>query len=173
LIGPARSKLVDRAALLALCLMLAAALAMRLFEYEGVARETGDTGGVEAIDLGGGVSLPRGAAVRRQVLLGACWAPVMIDFVDPSPHGRDASTAVLPNPGDRVFYAYRGWTLGGRLATAGMGVLHFAWRAGAVLRMDGAGGRNALAVKVTVPAGCGVRPEDALAALRQDVLARR
>jgi hypothetical protein len=173
LISPGRAKLVDRAALLALCLLLAAALAMRLFDHEDVARGTEKTGEGEAVDLGAGVSLPRGAAGHRRVLLSACQPPVMIDFVDPSSHGRDASTTVLPNPGDQVFYAYRGWTLGGRLATAEMAMMHFAWRAGAILRMDGAGGRNALAIKVTVPDGCTARPEDALATMRRDVLARR
>ena len=146
---------------------------MRLLTPEGAAPGTWGTGTVEAIDLRGGVSLPRGPAVRREVLLDGCWTPVTVEFVEPSPHGRDASLAAPPDPGDRVFYAYRGWTLSGRLAATGVSVLHFAWRAAAVLRLDQARGRDALAVKMTVPAVCLAGPEDALAALRQLVLNSR
>lgn len=164
-LAPARPGTVDRAALLALCLLIVGSVALKVEAYQGGPEPSPSND--RAVDLGQGVTVPRSGAARRGVRVGACLDPVTADFVDPSPHGEDASLAAPPAPGDRVVYVYRRWTLGGRLATAELGALHFARRALGVLRMGGDAARREMAVKLTIPAGCDASPEDAMAALRQ------
>ena len=162
---------INRAALAALCLLLAGAVMLRV---RAVTDTPAQTAGpvLAAVGLGEGVSWAGTLAERREVLLGACWAPALVEVVEPSPHGRDASL-VSATPGARVFYAYRGAILSGRLAVTELIARHFAGRAAALLTRDGAGRRDNLAVKMTLPADCGAAPEDVLAALRRDVASGR
>lgn len=164
-----RLRTADRTALAVLCLLLAISVSARIYVYWTMAPGSELAAVSDAVDLGDGVSLPRKDAVRHWVQISSCAAPVTIDFVEPSPHGSDTSLAPAPDPNDRVFYLYRGSTLGDPRAAMKLNALYFLRRAGAVLRISGSEVRDRLAVKVIVPAGCGVSPEDAMAALRQDV----
>lgn len=157
----------DRAGLGALCLLLALSVSMRVQAYGTGPAAPEPAAAVAAVDLGAGVVLTRAEAVRRVVWTAACPRPVVADFVEPSPHGTDTSLAAPRDPNDRVVYVYRGWTLDGPRAAMALGVLHFVHRAGAVLRMRSASARNALAVKLVVPAGCDTTPEAVMAALRR------
>lgn len=163
----ARPELTDRAGLAALCLLLALSVAVRVHAY----RNDGPAAAVEAevIDLGAGVHLPRTGAVRRMIWTGACSRPVIADFVEASPHGRDASLSVADDPDDRVAYLYRGRVLEGRHAAMSLSLLHFVRRAGAVMMVGGAVARDELAVKLTVPASCDAPLHEVVSALLQDV----
>lgn len=161
----------DRLAVVALCLLLVLSVATRLMPPADATPTAGVGDPAVVVDLGEGVGLPRAAAGPRAVLVGACWAPVPVEFVEPLPHGTDTSLAGPANAGDRVFYAYRGWMLGGRFSLTELAILHLAWRGASILRLNGAAARDTLAVKLTIPAGCAAAPEDALAALRQELRA--
>ena len=155
----------DHAGLTVLCVLLALSVSMRVHAYgRGAEPEIGEAA---SVDLGDGVILARAEAVRRLVWIAACPLPVTADFVEPSPHGSDTSLASPRNPDDRVVYVYRGWTLEGPRAAMALSVLHILRRAGAVLRMSGTATRNALAVKLVVPAGCAASPDTVMATLRR------
>jgi hypothetical protein len=162
-----RLRAADRTALAVLCLLLVLSAAMRVYAYRNAAVGWEPGGEVAAVDLGEGVFLSRAEALHRAIWISACTRPVVADFVDPSPHGTDVSLVAPRDPNDRVVYVYRGWTLEGPRAAMELSVLHFARRAGAVLRMSAASARSELAVKLVMPAGCAMTPDDAMAALRR------
>lgn len=168
----ASARWIDRAVLTALCLLLTGAVMLRVRDVADAPPQAAGPVLPAAVGLGESASWPGAMAERREVLLGACWAPALIEVVESSPHGRDASL-VPATPGARVFYAYRGAILSGRLAVTELIVRHFAWRAAAILTRDGTGFRDNLAVKITLPTDCGAAPEDVLAALRRDVASSR
>ena len=167
----ARLKVVDRVALALLCLILAAAVSTRFYSYgiggAGVADQTSD-----AVDLGAGVSLPRATSVSRRVQIGSCSTPATIHFVSPSWVGVDPSTVTSPDLDDRIFYAYRGTTLGGRFAWVELIMVYVARLASGLLSMSRHIGATDLAVKIIVPAGCDATPDKVLVALRRQVQAR-
>lgn len=162
---------VDRIALAALCLLLSLSVAMRVLPAGDPVTHAAATGR-PIVDLGDGVVL-RAATAPRDVLIGACWTPISVEFVEPAPHGADTALAGPKNAGDRVFYAYHGWVLAGRFAATELTILHFAWRGASVLRLNRTAGRDTLAAKLTIPAGCEASPEEALAALRREERADR
>ncbi|MET3415218.1 hypothetical protein ABIC30_006420 [Methylobacterium sp. 1030] len=90
-----------------------------------------------------------------------------------SPHGADTSLAGPKNAGDQVFYAYHGWVFGGRFAVTELIIRHLVWRGVSILRLNGVGGGDTLAVKLVVPAGCRADPEEALTTLRRAIQAGR
>jgi hypothetical protein len=55
---------------------------------------------------------------------------------------------------------------GGGFAAMELTIRHFVWWGVSVLRLDGIGERDSLAVTEIMSAGCEAAPEDALAALR-------
>lgn len=169
LIAGIRQEMVDRVALGALCLLLVLSLATRVFLGGDALTGSAAAGRAGAVDLGGGVVLSRTATAPRDVLIGACWTPIPVEYVDPSPHGADTSLASPENAGDRVFYAYHGWVFSGRFAATELAFRHLIWRGASILRLDGIGGRDTLAVKLTMPAGCAADPEVAMVALRREV----
>lgn len=162
----ARPRTPDRVALAVLCLLLAGSVALKIRAHQSAPDASAPVG--EVADLGGGATLPRGEVARRTVWVAGCREPVAAEAVDPSPHGEDGSLAAPPSPGDRVFYAYRGRTLGGRFAVAELAMLHFGRRALGVLGMGADAGRRELSIKLTLPASCHASAEDVMAALRRD-----
>lgn len=166
--GPAaRPRATDRAGLAALCLLLVLSVAVRVQAY----RTDGQAPATEAevIDLGDGLHLSRASALRRSIWVGACSRPAVADFVEASPHGRDASLTAADDPGDRVAYLYRGRVLEGHRAAMTLSLLHFIRRAGAVIKVGEPAARDELAVKLTVPANCEAPFDEVVSALRQDV----
>ncbi len=164
-----RSETADRLALTALCLLLALSVATRMLPHGVTTAVAGAADQVAAVDFGEGIVLPRNAFEPRFVLRGPCRTPIPVEFVEPSPHGVDASLAGPQNAGDRTFYAYRGWILGGRYATTALAIRHFLWRGASVLRLNGTAGRDRLAVKLIMPAGCEIAPEDVMTTLRREI----
>ena len=128
----------------------------------------GPAGEGRHVDLGEGVFLPRAEVGGRTVSVPSCNDPTTVYLVSPSPHGVGASLDAPPNPDDRILYAYRGRTSGGRFGSTEVSVAHFARRALGVLRLPGGAEVEDLAVKMIVPAGCDASPEGIMAALRQD-----
>ena len=159
----------DRLAVVALGLLLGLSVATRLIPLADTTPAPDPVG--EAVDLGEGVRLPRDAAGPRAVLVGACWTPIPVEFVEPLPHGTDTSPTNPTNADNRVFHAYRGWMLGGRFSLAKLAVLHLAWRGASILQLNGTGAQDTLAIRLTIPAGCGAEPEQAMTALRREVKA--
>lgn len=165
---PAHLRTADRTALAALCLLLVTSVSERIYAYSLAAPGTEPTTEVTVIDLGGGIRWLRTDGARQKLRIASCPAPVTVDLVEPSPHGRDASLAVPPNPGDQAFYVYRGWILHGPHAAMKLGALYFLRRVGALVGIGGPSVRDELAAKVIVPASCHASPEDVLAVLRRE-----
>jgi hypothetical protein len=166
-IGPERRRIIDRAGLTVLCLLLVLSLFLRVHTYriDGVA----PVAAAAEVDLGEGLHLSRAAATRRVIWVAACPRAVIVDFVSAVPHGRDASLIAPDDPDDRVAYVYRGQVLDGRYATTALSLLHFVRRAGAVMYLGEAVAWDELAVKLMVPANCDVSLQEVVNALRQDV----
>ncbi len=164
---PARLRPVDRGALVLLCLILAGSVSLRVYMHGTAVETAGPADGGRPVDLGEGVFLPRAEAGGRTVTVPSCSDPTTVYLVSPSPHGVGASLDAPPNPDDRILYAYRGRTFGGRFGSTEVSVAHFARRALGVLRMPGGADVEDLAVKMIVPAGCDASPEDVMATLRQ------
>ena len=169
MIAEIRQETVDRSALAALCLLLVLSVAIHLLPQDGATTEPATADKARPVDLGDGIVLNRSATGPRDVLIGACWTPIPVEYVEPSPHGADTSLAGSKNAADRVFYAYHGWVFGGRFAATELILRHLIWRSVSMLHLDGVGGRDTLAVKLTMPAGCQASPEEAMVALRHDV----
>ena len=162
-----------RLAVAALCVLLALSVATRLLTHDSATTEPSPADGARAVDLGEGIILTGAATAPRDVLIGACWTPIPVEFVEPSPHGTDTSVAGPTNAEDRVFYAFHGWVFGGRFAGLELIIRHLIWRSVSILSLDGVGGRDTLAVKLTMPAGCAADPEVAMTALRREARAGR
>ncbi|MDP4005184.1 hypothetical protein [Methylobacterium sp. NEAU K] len=158
-----------RTGVIVLCLLLAASVSGRIYIYrqqpEAGEAAAGDAAG-GPIDLGGGILLPRSAAQHRTVPVGSCVAPASIHFVAASPYGSDPSLVGAPGSDDRVFYVYRGWSLGSRLATISLNAIYFSRRAYARLRMQETPATDDLAVKIIVPTGCEASAEEVMSNLR-------
>lgn len=162
--GTARLSTVNRAALAALCLVLAGAVGTRVYLHGQIPGADGRTAYDGPVDLGG-VLLPRSKATSRAVWIRSCDAPAAVDFVPPASPGGDA-----PSDADgRTSYVYRGRLLDGHLAPLGLNTLHYLHRALGLVRIAGRTSPDELAVKVVVPAGCGASVEDVVAALRREV----
>lgn len=161
-----------RGCVILLSLLLGAALTLRVYAY---ARPT-DPHGASAlemtdppIDLGAGILLPRALAGRYTVPVSSCPAPALVTFVWAGPYGSDPGLADARQPDDRVFYVYRGWNLGHRFATVGLNAIYFTRMAYARLSTGRNPAADAVAAKITVPAGCDASPDDVLAVLRRHV----
>jgi hypothetical protein len=162
----------DRAGLALLCLLLVLSVSVRLHTYWGARLGTAPAAEAQQVDLGDDVFMPPEGAVHRVIRTDGCGSPVAVDFVDPSPHGNDVSLATPQNTGDRVYYVYHGWTLGGRLAAMRLSMLYFMRQAAAVAQFNGLEGRHERAVRLVVPAECGAPPGEVMDVLRRVVRAR-
>ena len=158
---PARLKFLDRAALAILCLILAFSVSMRIYTHTEASRVTDQAS--DAIDLGAGIFLPRAKAVGRKVQVGSCNTPATIYFVPPSLYGVGPSLNA-PNPKDRVFYAYRGYMLGGQFASMELSMVYVARLASSLMRTSEQSGFDDLAAKIIVAAGCDATPVDVISA---------
>lgn len=163
----ARLRVIDRAGLIVLCLLFLLSVAARILAY----RSDDAVSAVQAqtVDLGEDLHLSRASAARRVLWIDRCAQPATADFVEASPHGRDASLAAPDNPEDRVAYVHRGQVLEGPRAAMMLSLFHFMGRAGALFNLNAAVARDELAVKLIVPASCEVPMGDVVDALRQDV----
>lgn len=167
MIGPARRTIVDRAGLAVLCLLLMLSVIVRLHTYR--INEVAPAAAAVVVDLGEGLHLSRAAATRRVIWVVACPRPVIVDFVEAVPHGRDASLIAPDDPDYRVSYVYRGQAVEGRYATTALTLLHFVRRAVAVVSWGETTASDALAAKLAVPTSCDLSPQEVMDALRQDV----
>ena len=160
----------DRRALAGLCILLAVASGATVARGRVPTVAPALAG---PVDLGGGASLPRALARPGSLPVPGCAAPARVGFVAASPYGVAPGALVPASPGDRVSYAYRGWTLPGRLGPPGLAAAYFARRALAALTRAGAVPIDDLAVEVVVPSGCEATTDDVMAALRRAVAAHR
>ncbi|MCJ2135905.1 hypothetical protein MKK69_17910 [Methylobacterium sp. J-026] len=152
-----------------LCVLLGASIAVRAYAY-GHAPETGGPLAPAAtrppVDLGAGALVPHAVAGRHPVPVGTCPRPAVVTLVWVGPYGSDPELGDAPEPGDRIFYVYRGWNLGRRFATVGLNAIYFTRRAYARLTTGRNPAAEALALRIRVPADCAASPEDVLAAFR-------
>jgi hypothetical protein len=163
----ARLRTADRAALAVLCLLLLASVSARIVAYRAAA--SAPDAKTDTIALGDGLALPLRHSGRRLLRIAACPTPVLVDFVEPSPHGRDTSLVASPDPSDRTAFVYRGWTLDGPRAVMKLSMLYFMYRAGAVLGVSGPVAGDERAVKLVVPGTCDAAPDAILSALFDDL----
>ncbi|MGU3667796.1 hypothetical protein ACLBX9_26725 [Methylobacterium sp. A49B] len=163
----ARLRTADRATLMVLCLLLLASVSARIVAYRSAASDS-DANTV-TIAPGERLALPLHHAGRRLLRIAACPTPVLVDFVEPSPHGRDTSLMASPDPSDRTTFVYRGWTLAGPRAVMKLSMLYFMYRAGAVLGVSGPFAGDERAVKLVVPGTCDAAPGAILSALYDDL----
>lgn len=160
-------RMIDRVGLTVLSLLLLLSVAARIHAYRN--DDAGSAVEAQSVDLGEGLHLSRARAVRRVLWIDRCAQPATADFVEASPHGRDASLAVPDNPGDRVAYVYRGQVLDGPRAAMMLSLFHFLGRAEALFDLNAPVARDELAVKLIVPASCDAPLGEVADALRQDV----
>ena len=157
-----------RSGLAALCILLAVSVSVRSYAYwqrlaDGA--PAWEASG-QPVDLGGGATLPRAAAAPFTIRVAPCASPVAVDFLRASPYEPDPSLVGRPQPGDRVFYVYRGRDLGTRFVTIRLNAIYLARLAYARLTGQDVPAADDLALKIIVPAGCEASADHVTAVLR-------